>query len=427
MSTHAAKARQNDGHTTAASLPTQQHGPETAIEPEDKRLEAVAQKRAQEVANNSPRAQQLGAVQYMANNSPKVKQLKAYQAIADKNAPRSIQQSEGGVIQRFLDGNDRLPDEDRVLDDLLDSFGYDDLNLFSAADYAQLGVLHTALLAREDGFDAQNLQGGPLMAERARMRGDFAAVENFAQASYLVEDSDAWNTAVGHGADDVEQNAVTANAAAVAAWPGRANHPQEFEDAITAEVAARQAAAAAAIAAAYDAYNNDGRLLIGTINQIKLAIPGAVLAAVNARLLLVYHRQCEPTRVNWLSHLGIAGNAMDGNAGLHFTTYNNSVPNPVNIRVDLRSRNQIMDDLFGAVPTGQQLHATKVHAGISYHKYYDGTFIPAGGPPDVTALGHLNAEYNRMIAVMRARVQAAKDEHGRIHHNNHGQQLDVGP
>jgi hypothetical protein len=337
--------------------------------------------------------------------------------------------SEEAVVQRFLDDEDRLPAKDRELDDLLKSLGCDDPYLFSQADYDHLKNLHDALVQREDNFNEEAVAGA-LKTERAGMRQAFAAVEQYAENHYLEDGSYAWDIAAEQGAIHMENNAgANENAAAIAVWPGRGAgaHPDAFERKIAAVVQERAQARERAIDTAYQGYIDNSRLLAGTVQNIRQALRAdATLDEVNTRLTTVYQRQCEPTRENWLSHLGIAGNAIDGNAGLHFTTFNDSVPNPLAVRVDLRTRNELMDDIFGAVATARQLHATKVYNGFSYHKYYDATYIPAGGPPNIEAKAALDGEYNRMIQVMRGRVQAAKDAHGRIHHNNYAQQLGIG-
>lgn len=70
MNTHADKTQENKGRAVANSLPKQQSNGEPAFHFVDNRPETIAQKKLQE----------------MANNSPQVKQLTAFRAMFDKNS-----------------------------------------------------------------------------------------------------------------------------------------------------------------------------------------------------------------------------------------------------------------------------------------------------------------------------------------------------
>jgi hypothetical protein len=184
-------------------------------------------------------------------------------------------------------------------------------------------------------------------------------------------------------------------------------------------VAARVAQRAAAIAAAYQAYINNQRLNVGQIHAIQLALgPAADLAAVNARLVLVYGRQCTITQPNWLMHLDVAGHNIDGTRALHYTKYNNAVTIPVGLRVDLRTRPQLCATLFASAARLQRLHATRVVGGQATHRYW--------GDP-VTNDVVLDAEYDRLWQAMRALVLTAKNNHGRVGDNANGMRTGFGP
>jgi hypothetical protein len=151
------------------------------------------------------------------------------------------------------------------------------------------------------------------------------------------------------------------------------------------------------------------------------------LDQAKARLALVYERQCTVSRENGLTHLGIAVGNVNGTANLHFTKFNDSVPNPLPaLRVDNLSMDQLCAALLGAVAAERRLHATQVLEGKSYHKYWGGQYSA-----NVNADGHdttiLDGEYTRMVTWMETKVTSAKTAHGRVGTNANAQHTPVGP
>lgn len=361
--------------------------------------------------DNRPYAQEQQSVQRMAANSHRVQQQQAVQLMVNASQP----------VQRATDkdGNISFPPAERVNLDAMMAANDIDPNNFSVADYTHLQGLHAALVAAvvaDADYDVSD---------------DYYAILNYSEDHSLEAGGPEWNTAVEAGADHYEAAAPAARtyqASAQATWPGRAAMPAAFTQAITAKVAQRVAQRAAAIQAEYQAYQNNGRLLPGTINAIRLNLGGgADLATVQARLALVYGRQCTITRQNWLQHLGIAGQAINGTANLHFTTFNDAVTTPAGLRVDQNTANQLCDALFTGVGAEARLHATLVVGVNRYHKYWGGVYSANQGGMSVAERGQLDGEYNRMVAHIRALVTTAKNNHGRVSDNANGQQNDVGP
>lgn len=321
------------------------------------------------------------------------------------------------ALQRYPDPDDgMLADAEKpTLDEfLVENWG--DHVYYSAAAYGAMAVLYATLLQNEGNTDT--------------VEAAWDAVDQAAAAAHLVAGNPPWTAAVDLGANAYEANpAADYPAAAAATWPGRvAVYPPAFEVAVQNQVAARAAARLLAIDNAYTAYTDNERLLPGTVIQIKAQLlqehpGGANLVAVNARLALVYQRQCTVSRENWLTHLGIAGGNLKGAAqpNLHYTTFNNSVPNPLVLRVDLLTVPQLLAGLFTVVATDLQIHATRQIGQTRYHRYFNGVFNFAD-PQDVP----LNNEYDRMHREMTEGVTRAKAAHGRVAANDRGQQLAVG-
>ncbi|MDB4286136.1 hypothetical protein N9933_02430 [bacterium] len=74
MSKHADKIQEARNRTVAHEGPETSVGSDTTFQFVDKRPEAVAQRKVQEMANNSPQVMQLKAIQKMANDSSEVVQ-----------------------------------------------------------------------------------------------------------------------------------------------------------------------------------------------------------------------------------------------------------------------------------------------------------------------------------------------------------------
>ncbi|MES2355479.1 MAG: DUF4157 domain-containing protein [Pseudomonadota bacterium] len=104
MSTHADKTQKNKNRAVADNLPKQQSARESTFRVTDNG-EAIAQRKLQDLINNSPRVQQLKVHQEILNNSPQVKQLKLQQAIHGSYATEVAQRSEtseGNTLQSEL-------------------------------------------------------------------------------------------------------------------------------------------------------------------------------------------------------------------------------------------------------------------------------------------------------------------------------------
>lgn len=83
MNTHADKTQENKRQSLSNGVTQMQNGGESTFQFIDKRPEAVAQRKLQEMGNNSTQAKQLRAFQGMANNSLIAKQDVRLQAMAD--------------------------------------------------------------------------------------------------------------------------------------------------------------------------------------------------------------------------------------------------------------------------------------------------------------------------------------------------------
>ena len=103
MNTHADKTQENKSQTVAAETSQMQSGGESTFQFVDNRPEVVAQRRLQEMANNSQQVSQLRAVQEMAYNSPQANQAAQLQSMADNSS------SQQQPIQK-KENNTGLPD-----------------------------------------------------------------------------------------------------------------------------------------------------------------------------------------------------------------------------------------------------------------------------------------------------------------------------
>lgn len=83
MNTHADKAQENKSQSISATSPHIQRRSESAFQFVDKRPEAIAQRKLQEMVNSSTQVSQLKAFQDMANKTPKVKQTAQFQPLED--------------------------------------------------------------------------------------------------------------------------------------------------------------------------------------------------------------------------------------------------------------------------------------------------------------------------------------------------------
>lgn len=335
------------------------------------------------------------------------------------------------VTQLALDDNNQLPAaEQDGLDNFLTSNGHDPAK-YSEAQYTELKQAYSLVRGLHNQIN-QNASGNAV--RKRRINAAKAQAREGIQPAYqtlvdnsrdyeLLQGTAAWTTAAEAAADAYGAARDGGYAApSAAAWPGRGAMPPAFQNAVQAVVTARDAE----VAAAYQGYINDGRLLPGTITDMKPKLVFPTLAQANAHLQTVYLRQSQVSRDNWLTHLGIAGRKIIGSANQHYTVFNDAVTNPYTRRVDNQSVQQIMDGLFGAVSWQNQIHATVVAPdGTSYHQYYDGSYNP--NPPAGQITTKLNAEHNKMLTALRAKVTEAQRNHGRVANNSRAQQLDTNP
>ena len=136
------------------------------------------------------------------------------------------------------------------------------------------------------------------------------------------------------------------------------------------------------------------------------------------------------TRENWLLHLQIAGRNTVGPDACHYTKFNDAIPAIASLSVETDDVNELCRSLFAAVGSFEQLHATRVVGGVRYHRYWDGTYSANVATDNLQATNRaaydeLNAKHGEMQAWMTARVQSAKDQHGRVAHNDRGQQTRI--
>ena len=127
MNTNADKTQENKSQSVAAANPQIQHGGESAFAFVDHRPEAVAQRKRQDMANNSPRAMQFKALQDMANNSAQATQTTQLQSMTD-NA--SIQQP--NIHKK--ENNTGLPDNLKTGMENLSGVSLDDVQVHRNSD-----------------------------------------------------------------------------------------------------------------------------------------------------------------------------------------------------------------------------------------------------------------------------------------------------
>jgi hypothetical protein len=91
MNTHADKAAETKRTSIANGSPTWQGNGRASSQFSDKRPEAAALMKIQELANHGPGVYQLRSLQELAPNSHQSKQATQFQALADSTAPLPIQ------------------------------------------------------------------------------------------------------------------------------------------------------------------------------------------------------------------------------------------------------------------------------------------------------------------------------------------------
>jgi hypothetical protein len=92
----------------------------------------------------------------------------------------------------------------------------------------------------------------------------------------------------------------------------------------------------------------------------------------------------------------------------------------------MRSTDDICNDLFTVAPWYDQIHATRVVGVNRYHRYWDGHESPNVAVDNFdtdAAYADLTARHAQMIRDMRAGVEVARRNFGRVARNERGQQL----
>ena len=128
MNTHADETQENKSQTVTAEASQMQSGGESTFQFVDNRPEAVAQRKLQEMANNSTQVKQLRAFQDMANNSPQAKQTAQLQAMADNSSSQQQQ-----PIQR-QENKTGLPDNLKTGMENLSGMSLDDVKVHRNSD-----------------------------------------------------------------------------------------------------------------------------------------------------------------------------------------------------------------------------------------------------------------------------------------------------
>ncbi len=142
--THAGKMQADRDQSAANAVSQMQNGSESAFQFGDNRPEAIAQRKLQEIANNSPKVSQLAASQDRANNSPQAQQTAHLQAIAYNHSTQQqpIQKNEN---------NTGIPDKLKLNIEALSGYSMDDVKVhynspkpaqFSAHAYAHGNNIH---------------------------------------------------------------------------------------------------------------------------------------------------------------------------------------------------------------------------------------------------------------------------------------------
>ena len=128
MNTHADQTQENKSQAVSAVDSQMQSGGESTFQFVDNRPEAVAQRKLQEMANNSPRVSQLKAFQGMVNNNPQTKETAQLQELADNY---TVQQEQ--PIQK-KENNTGLPDNLKTGMENLSGMSLDDVKVHKNSD-----------------------------------------------------------------------------------------------------------------------------------------------------------------------------------------------------------------------------------------------------------------------------------------------------
>ena len=128
MNTHADKTQKSKSQSISATDSQMQSSGESTFRFVDNRPEAIAQRKLQEMANNSSHVSQFKAFQDIVNNSPKTEQTAQLQAMADKYS--ALQQQ---PIQR-KENNTGLPDNLKTGMENLSGRSLDDVKVHRNSD-----------------------------------------------------------------------------------------------------------------------------------------------------------------------------------------------------------------------------------------------------------------------------------------------------
>jgi hypothetical protein len=123
MNTHADKTQEDKSQSVYASSPQMQSGSKSTFQFVDNRSEAIAQKKIQEIANNSYQVSLLRAFQEMTKNSPQAEQVAQLQGVANHYSSQQEQS-----IQK-KENNAGLPDNLRSGIENLSGYSMDDVKV----------------------------------------------------------------------------------------------------------------------------------------------------------------------------------------------------------------------------------------------------------------------------------------------------------
>lgn len=145
MNSHADKTQENKNQSVANGFAQMEESSESAFQFEDNRPTAIAQRKAQEAANNSSKISQLRAFQEMANNSPQVKQTIQLQDIIDSPSSeeqQSVKEKENntGLPNNLKEGVESL--SGHSMDDVKVHYNSDKPAQLQAHAYAQGSEIH---------------------------------------------------------------------------------------------------------------------------------------------------------------------------------------------------------------------------------------------------------------------------------------------
>jgi hypothetical protein len=138
-------------------------------------------------------------------------------------------------VQRVLDADGySLPKEERTLDGFLKANNFDAPFACSQSDYDTMNGMHVALLAQIDQNETVEVDSDEGEA--------YDALVDYAYKHELAEKKELWNAAISAAAAAFEADPgagdkAAKTLAALAAWPGRAQAPDKFPEAVIAEVA----------------------------------------------------------------------------------------------------------------------------------------------------------------------------------------------